>query len=81
MTNIEIKERIIKTIDQFYTCSSQQHIDEVQLHYIGGILQTALHLVPTDMYFDIKQYIYLTYGYDPGGCAYGQMTMEDMGII
>ena len=78
MTQKEVKQRIQMTIDQFYRQSTTQWIEKAQLFFISGILQTALHLVDTDTYYSIKQYIYQQYGYDPGGCSDGQITMDDM---
>lgn len=74
----EIKSRIKATIDQFYTFPNRDYIKQSQLHYIGGVLQTALHLLDVDDYYDIKMYVYTRYGYDPGGCTDGQIGMEDM---
>ena len=42
---------------------------------VGAVLQTALHLLPTDKYFELKQYCFDKYGYDPGGLP-GQYTIE-----
>ena len=76
MTNEEMIERIRMTIDQFYHGPSQRHIEEAQLHFIGGILQTALHLLPTDDYYDMKRYIFAKYGYNAGGVD-GQMNVVE----
>ena len=76
MTNAEMIERIKKTIDQFYQSSSKKYINEAQLHFIGGVLQTTLHLLPTDDYQDIKQYIYAKWGYNPGGID-GQINVDE----
>ena len=67
MTVSEVKDRIKKTIDQYYRQSSKKYIEESQLYFIGGVLQTSLHLLMFDDYNEIKQYIYTQYGYDPGG--------------
>lgn len=77
MTNTEMIERIKKTIDQYYRFSNQQYVRDNQLHFIGGVLQTALHLLPLDQYDDIKKYIYNTWGYDPGGVTDGQMNISE----
>ena len=74
----EIKGRIKKTIDQFYTLQNHDYIKKSQLHFIGGVLQTALHLLNVSDYMEIKQYIYTQYGYDAGGCTDGQMGLIDM---
>ena len=74
----EIKQRIKKTIDQFYTFPNREHIKKTQLEFIGGVLQTALHLLNFADYNEIKQYIYTQYGYDPGGCADGQIGFDDV---
>ncbi len=76
MTNAKIIEGIKKTIDQFYRGPSSRHIEEAQLHFIGGVLQTALHLLPTDEYYDIKNYIFAKWGYNPGGVD-GQMNVNE----
>ena len=75
MTNAEIKHRILMTVDQFYK-SPPGFIENAQSYYVGGILQTALHLLSTNEYFNIKKYIYEVYGYDPGGVA-EQFTIYD----
>ena len=84
MTNTEIKERIKKTIDQFYNTfffKGEPKSKDWELHYIGGILQTALHLLPYKEYEEIKFYIYETYGYDPGGCSYDyQLEFKDLNL-
>ena len=76
-----IEERIKKTIAQHFQESrymNKEYIKEWRLHYIGGIMQTALHLLPNERYFAINRWIYETYGYDPGdeGIRSGQMTIE-----
>lgn len=78
MTNQYVEDRIKMTIDQFYAHPNKRYIEECQLDYIGGILQTALHLLPTDRYYAVKQYIYDKHGYDPGGVRTGQISMEDL---
>lgn len=80
MTQMEIKKRILATVDQFYNFQNRSYIEENQLHFIGGVLQTALHLVGYETYNDIKQYVFKTYGYDPGGCTDGQIRLNDMTI-
>lgn len=78
MTNAEIETGFQKTIDQFYAFRNTQYIRETQLHFIGGVLQAALHILPTDRYFALKDYIYTKYGYDPGGCKYGEMSLDEL---
>lgn len=75
-----IEQRIKMTIDQFYAGRkySTGYVKEAQLHYIGGVLQTALHLLPNDRYFELKRYIWETYGYDPGGARDGQISFFEM---
>lgn len=75
-----IETRIKKTIDQFYAGRrySPGYAKEAQLHFIGGVLQTALHLLPNDRYYELKRYIWETYGYDPGGCRDGQISIFEM---
>lgn len=75
MTNKEIASRFRKTIDQFFKISSREYIEQCKVHYIGGILQSALHILPLDEYYSLKVYIYERYGYDPGGVTDGQMTI------
>lgn len=41
--------------------------EKTELWHIGGILQAALHILPFEKYYDLKEYVYKTYGYDPGG--------------
>ena len=76
MTNLEIIESFKRTIDQFYQQRSPKSIDDAQLHFIGGVLQTALHMIPTDDYYDLKKYIYAKWGYNPGGVD-GQMNITE----
>lgn len=75
-----IQERIKKTIAQHFQQSryvtDTEYLKTERLHFIGGIMQTALHLLPNDKYFEIARWCYETYGYDPGGQADGQMTIE-----
>lgn len=78
MTYKDLSDKIKATIDQFYKVPSSAYIEEAQLHFIGGVLQTALHLLPFDDYNAIKKYIYETYGYDPGGCTDDQISMDDL---
>ena len=85
MTNKEIQERIKKTIDQFYNlCFIREHREKYkdwELHYIGGVLQTALHLLPYNQYDELKFYIYDAYGYDPGGCSPDyQLEFKDLKV-
>lgn len=79
MTNAEIHKKITAVIDQFYRQNSSEYIQKTQLDYIGGVLQTALFLLPFDLYQDLKNYIYSEHGYDPGGVTTGQMTINDIG--
>ena len=53
---------------------------KTQLEFIGGVLQTALHLLNFTDYNEIKQYIYTQYGYDPGGCTDGQISIDDVEV-
>ena len=76
MTNKEMIERIRATIDQFYRHPNSRYIEETQLHFIGGVLQTALHLLPTDDYYDMKNYIFAKWGYNAGGVD-GQMNINE----
>ena len=73
-----ISERIKKTIDQYfqeYKYMSKEYVKQTKDTVVGAILQVALHQLPTDKYFEIKQYCYDKYGYDPGGLQ-GQYTLE-----
>ena len=78
MQNKEIKNRIKKTVDQFYNLRCPSYIEKTQKSYIGGVLQTALHLLPTNDYYEVKNYVYKTWGYDPGGCVDGQMELFEL---
>lgn len=78
MTNQMIYAKITAVIDQFYKQNSKEYIQKTQLDYIGGVLQTALFLLPNERYFELKNYIYTTYGYDPGGCAERQVVIQDL---
>ena len=77
MSNTEIVDRIKATIDQFYSYP-QVIIEKEELYFIGGVLHTALHLIPTNDYYEVKEYIYRTYGYDPGGCTDGQIQFYEI---
>ena len=78
MNNNEIEQRFRATIDQFYTFPSQDYIKRAQLNFIGGVLQSALHILPLDRYLALKEYIYEKYGYDPGGVVTGQIRIEEI---
>ena len=75
-----ITDRIKKTIDQHF--QESRHITDMEwlkvqrLHYIGGVLQTALHLLPTEKYFELKKYCKDKHGYNPGGLD-GQLTFKE----
>ena len=77
LTTAEIENGIRATIDQFYAHKNREYIEAIQVNYVGGILQTALHLLPTDRYYSIKQYVYVAHGYDPGGVTDGQISIND----
>ena len=77
MTEQYVVGKIKAVIDQFYTFPNKEYIEETQLDFIGGVLQTALHLLPNELYFDVKQYIYDKHGYDPGGCKDYQITINE----
>ena len=77
MTYKDISDKIKATIDQFYHCDTKW-VRTAQLFFIGGVLQVALHLLPWGDYYDIKKYIYQTYGYDPGGAADDQISVDDL---
>jgi len=78
MTNWEIYSQLTRVVDQFYKQSTEKWIKESQLHYIGGVCQCALFLLDFDKYMRFKQYIYNTYGYDPGGCADEQLSVNEI---
>ena len=78
MTNAEIYQKVKDTIDQFYHVLNDRYVRDAQLHFIGGVLQTALHLLPLDDYYSIKKYIFEKHGYNPGGVADDQITLDDM---
>ena len=80
MTLSEIKNKIKATIDQFYCFPNRKYVEENQLQFIGGVLQTALHLLPFDDYNELKMYIYTEHGYDAGGCTDGQISFDDMEV-
>ena len=83
MKEAEIEERFKKTIKQRFhylpyikpECEEEEKIETI--YFIGGVLQSALHIIP-DRYYDLKMWIYKTYGYDPGGCTDGQLTINEM---
>ena len=77
-----IEERIKQVIDQHFQeskwISDKQWLKTMQLHYIGGILQTALFLLPNDRYYKVKKYVWEKYGYDPGGAKDDQISIFEM---
>lgn len=82
MTVKEIQQQFEACVDQYY--AELKYMDpnyrkESELHHIGGILQAALHVLPNKNYFDLKQYIYDTHGYDPGGVR--QISLEEWDVI
>lgn len=80
MKHSEIENGFQKTIDQYYSqlkYMKDGYRDMSELWFIGGILQAALHILPTDMYYGLKQYIYDKHGYDPGGVASGQINITE----
>lgn len=80
MTNKEMVERFRATIDQFYNFPSQRYVEENQLQFIGGVLQTALHLLPDNDYYDLKNYIFARWGYNAGGVD-RQMNIDEWLVI
>jgi hypothetical protein len=80
ITQAWIEERIKKVIDQHFQeakhISDKEWLKTQRLHYIGGIMQTALFLLPLDKYFELVRYCYDTYGYDPGGAQDSQLTFK-----
>lgn len=77
MTDKEIAVRFKKAIDQWYHLPNKGYVRENQLHHIGGLLQGALHVLSTDSYYAVKQYVYDKYGYDPVGCRSGQINLDE----
>lgn len=77
MTDKEIAACFKKAIDQWYHLPNKNYVREHQLHHIGGLLQGALHVLSTDSYYAVKQYVYDKYGYDPGGCRSGQINLDE----
>lgn len=72
-------QKIKAVIDQHFQESKwiadKDWLNNMRLHYIGGVLQVALFMLPLDRYYEIKQYIYTEYGYDPGGCKDKQINI------
>ena len=78
MLLIDVEDGFKATIDQFYAEYRGAKPDAtIELHFMGGLLQAALHILPNDRYYALKQYIYDKHGYDPGGCSDGQLCMTD----
>lgn len=80
MTHDEIETKIKKVIDQHFQesrhVSDSEWLKTQRLHYIGGVMQTALFLLPLEKYYELVHYCYETHGYDPGGARDGQMTFQ-----
>lgn len=76
-----IVDRIKATIDQHFQESryiaDQKWLKMMRTHHIGGILQTALHLLPTEKYYELKEYCYEKHGYNPGGVYPGQISINE----
>ena len=83
MTVAEIQKRFEATIDQYYAELKYMRPgfrEETELWHIGGVLQAALHILPLERYYDLKQYVYDTHGYNPGGVGSiaTQMTFDEI---
>lgn len=77
----EIERGFQKTVDQYYAqlkYMKPEYREKSELFIIGGICQSALHILPLDNYYALKQYIYERHGYDSGGCSDGQMSLEEL---
>lgn len=80
MTNAEAEQAFKKTVDQYYAelkYMSGNYKERSEQYIIYGILQSALHVMPNSNYFNLKRYIYERYGYDPGGCTDGQISINE----
>lgn len=77
MTIPEIEDRFKATIDQYFNSAFMKSINQTT-HFIGGVLQSALHILPTDNYYNLKRYCYEKHGYDPGGVTDGQISITDI---
>lgn len=80
MTTAETRDRFYATVDQYYAqlkYMSPEYRKKSEVFLIGGILQAALHILPTNMYFGLKKYIFEKYGYDPGGCLDQQISLTE----
>jgi hypothetical protein len=77
MNLCEVEKGFRATIDKYF---KQQYYgnEKHRQAYIAGILQTALHIIPLDNYYALKNYIYQTWGYDPGGAANQQITIDEL---
>lgn len=73
----EIEDRFKATIDQHFSNGIYGRGDSVTLWFIGGVLQSALHILPLDNYYGLKRYCYEKHGYDPGGVRDGQISFID----
>lgn len=80
ITQAWIEKRIKKVIDQHFQeskyVSDKEWLKTQRLHYLGGVLQTGLFLLPTEKYYELVRYCYETYGYDLGGATDAQMTFR-----
>ncbi len=80
LTYDKVQKKIERAIDQHFQESryvtDKKYLKTQRLHYIGGIMQAALFILPLDKYYEVARYCYEKHGYDPGGqAAYGQMTL------
>jgi hypothetical protein len=85
MTVAEIQKRFEATIDQYYSQLKYMkpgYRKETELEYIGGILQAALHILPWDNYYALKEYVYKVHGYNPGGVGgiSGQISISELEV-
>lgn len=76
-------ERCKKCVDSTFidwekTILSTREKRTIEEYEAWGIVRLALYILDFDEYNAFKMYIYQKYGYDPGGCADGQMSIYDM---
>lgn len=86
MTVAEIQKRFEATIDQYYAQLKYMkpgYRKETELEFIGGVLQAALHILPLERYYGLKQYVYDQHGYNPGGVGSiaRQVTLNEWEVI
>ena len=79
----QLLDKCKKCVDQVFIDWEKTKLQKsekrtIEEYEAWGIVHLALYILEFDEYNEFKMYIYKTYGYDPGGCADGQMSLDDL---